>query len=340
MDKQTYRFTASSTDVYYGAGFRRLNSLVKVARAVLITDEHVYRYHKAKFRGWNTIILKPGEAHKVQSTVDAIIDQLLEMEAGRDTTIIGVGGGVVTDITGFVASIFKRGVPFGFVPTTLLGLVDASLGGKNGIDVGPYKNMVGTIRQPLFILHDLSFLQSLPDNEWRNGFAEIIKHASIADLKMFRQLEGTSIVHFQKDRSLLSLLVRRNADLKLRLVKKDEFEKGPRMALNFGHTIGHALENQYELSHGEAIAIGMAFAANLSARLIGFKGSGRVIKLLERYGLPTYARYNKKKVINVLRADKKRQNKEINFILLESVGKAVISKIPVAALERNILSIG
>src|SRR4029453_3783228 len=146
---------------------------------------------------WSTIILQPGEEYKVQETVNTIVQQLIEIEADRKFTLVGVGGGVITDLTGYVASVYMRGISFGFIPTSLLAMVDASIGGKNGIDVGVYKNMVGIIRQPKFILHDMIFLNSLPQKEWENGFAEIIKHAAIKDETMFRELENSSFKKYQ-----------------------------------------------------------------------------------------------------------------------------------------------
>ena len=146
--------------------------------------------------------VKSGEEYKVQATVDTIIEQLIAMEADRKTTLVGIGGGVVTDITGYVASVYMRGITFGFVPTTFLAMVDASIGGKNGIDVGVYKNMVGIIRQPSFILHDLIFLNTLPQSEWENGFAEIIKHACIKDAAMFRELETNSLKKYQDGKKI------------------------------------------------------------------------------------------------------------------------------------------
>jgi len=152
MKKSTIQFSGSSTDFYFNAAFSHLNRLVNKKQAVLITDRNVFDSHKNKFNGWNSIILKPGEIYKVQETADAIIDQLIEMQADRTTYLVGVGGGVVTDITGYVASVYMRGLLFGFIPTSLLGMVDAAIGGKNGIDVGVYKNLVGSIRQPRFLL--------------------------------------------------------------------------------------------------------------------------------------------------------------------------------------------
>lgn len=336
MKKIKIKYTHAATDLYFEGSFRLLKNITKSASAILITDENVFNAHKGKFKNWNTIVLKPGEDFKVQNTVDAIIHQLIEMEADRTTILIGVGGGVVTDITGYVASIYMRGIRFGFVPTSILGLVDASIGGKNGIDVAVFKNMIGAIRQPEFILHDLSFLNSLPLQEWENGFAEIIKHACIGDEKMFIALEKTTLKQFQKDKKLLAALIQQNALLKSKVVQRDEFEKNERRLLNFGHTLGHALENQYELLHGQAISIGMTYACHVSESLTGFKNTARVVALLEKYNLPTYASFNKKKVFDVLKMDKKRERNEINFILLKKIGMGAMHPISLKRLE-NIL---
>ncbi len=176
------------------------------------------------FKGTKFIQIPAGESFKVQYIVDQIIDQLIGFGADRQTTLIGVGGGVVTDITGYVASVYMRGIPFGFVPTSILGMVDASIGGKNGIDVGNYKNMVGVIRQPGFLFYDVSLLQSLPVEEWVNGFAEVIKHAAIKDASLFRELEKNSINSYRKNKKALNELIRKNVMIKSAIVQKDEFE--------------------------------------------------------------------------------------------------------------------
>jgi len=336
MKKITYKFSGSSTGIHLDHRFSHLKKITDPKTTVLITDEHIYNAQNRIFSGWNTIILKPGEEYKIQSTVDSVIEQLIGMESGRKTTLVGVGGGVITDITGYTASVYMRGLRFGFVPTSVLALVDASIGGKNGIDVGVYKNMVGVIRQPSFILQDLSLLNTLPRREWVNGFAEIIKHACIADAAMFRELENYSLHYFQNKKLPFSKLVERNTLFKAKVVKRDEFEKGERRLLNFGHTLGHALENQYELSHGEAIAIGMVFASRISEKLLDFRETERVAVLLEKFELPAFASFNKEKVFNVLKMDKKRERKEINFILLQKIGKAIIKPIPLKQLEKFI----
>jgi 3-dehydroquinate synthase len=336
MQKKTIRFGTASTDFYFAGGFSHLKEIVDAKNTILLTDENVFEAHQSRFKNWNTIVLKPGEEYKVQATVDSIVEQLIEMEADRKTTLVGIGGGVITDLTGFVASVYMRGVRFGFVPTSLLALVDASIGGKNGIDVGVYKNMVGVIRQPSFILHDLVFLNSLPENEWRNGFAEIIKHACIKDAAMFRELEKNDVTFYRKKKKEAGQLIQRNALIKIKVVQQDEFEQGDRKLLNFGHTLGHALENQYELSHGEAISIGMTYASSLSAQLNGFRQTDRVMSVLEKYGLPTLAQFDKDKVIGVLKMDKKKAKDSINFILLEKIGKAVIQPISIDQLYQSL----
>ncbi|MBL7749404.1 MAG: 3-dehydroquinate synthase [Chitinophagaceae bacterium] len=336
MEKQSFKFSSSSTDIHFASGISHLKNITDPKATVLITDENVFNAHTKRFKGWNTIVLKPGEEYKVQGTVDTIIEKLIEMEADRKTTLVGVGGGVITDITGYVAAVYMRGLRFGFIPTSILGLVDASIGGKNGIDVGAYKNMVGIIRQPSFILHDMVFLNSLPQAEWENGFAEVIKHACIKDAAMFADLEKNTLKAYQGRQKSICELIRRNALIKTKVVQRDEFEKGDRRLLNFGHTIGHALETQYELLHGQAISIGMTYACHISEQLAGFKQTEKVVSVLEKYNLPTYASFNKQKVFEVLKMDKKRERKEMNYVLLEKIGKGVVKPIALKQLEKII----
>lgn len=200
MQKRTFHFKNASVDYYFAGGISHLKELADAKTSIILTDENVFALHGKRFKNWNTIVLKAGEEYKVQETVDSVIEQLIETGADRTWTLIGVGGGVITDLTGYIASVYLRGIRFGFVPTTLLALVDASIGGKNGLDVGVYKNMIGTIRQPAFILHDLIFLNTLPDKEWKAGFAEIIKHACIKDATMFNEIEKNNLSFYQKKR--------------------------------------------------------------------------------------------------------------------------------------------
>lgn len=336
MTKRTIRYESGSTDFYFEGGFTQLKTIVDKQRTILVTDENVFAAHSNRFKGWKLIVLPPGEEQKTQTTVDTIIRLLVEMEADRKTTLVGIGGGVITDMVGYVASIYMRGLSFGFIPTTLLGLVDASIGGKNGIDVGLYKNMVGTIRQPKFILHDTNFLQSLPEKEWQNGFAEIIKHACILDSALFVELESGSLQLYRRKKALLAELLKRNALLKAKVVQKDEHEKNQRRLLNFGHTVGHALENQYALMHGEAVSVGMAIACRLSEKLNGFKQTERVAAVLESYGLPVDLEFDHGKTFELLRMDKKRDGDKLHFILLDRIGKGVVKPVALDTLKQQL----
>ncbi len=339
MVHTTYKFLNAATSFYFDSSIAELKNIVDKKSAIILTDENVFNAHKNKFKGYNCIVLKPGEAFKIQASVDSIIETLIKMQADRNSVLVGVGGGVITDLSGYVASVYMRGIRFGFVPTSILALVDASIGGKNGIDVGVYKNLVGVIRQPSFILHDVSLLQSLPQSEWENGFAEIIKHACIKDAALFKQLQNTSLQDYIKNKSLLTSLIQRNALIKIKVVQKDEFEKGDRRLLNFGHTLGHAIETQYELLHGQAISIGMTYACHISEQLTGFNQTEQVTGLLSQYNLPTYANFNRKKVFEVLKMDKKRVKKEMNFVLLHKIGKAVVQAVELKKLEKIIYSL-
>ena len=339
MLKRTVSFSATKTNYYFDASLAQIGSLIEQNRCIFITDQHIYDLQKKYFKNTKCIQIPAGETYKVQFVADQIIEKLIGYGADRSTTIIGVGGGVVTDITGYVASVYMRGVPFGFVPTSLLGMVDASIGGKNGIDVGNYKNMVGVIRQPGFLFYDVSLLQTLPNEEWINGFAEIIKHAAIKDVALFRELEKNSIVTYRKNKKSLTELIRKNVLIKTAVVQKDEFERNERRLLNFGHTLGHAVENVYHLPHGHAISLGIKAACLISEEILNFKESARVTNLLQQYGLPIDMPVDFGKVIEIMRMDKKKTRDIMHYVLLEKLGKAVIKPIPMAKLEKLLYSI-
>jgi 3-dehydroquinate synthase len=338
MQRKTYTFSGKKTIYYFNADFGLLEQLIDPSSAVVVTDENIYTAHGRKFKGWKTIVLQPGEENKVQSTVDSIINQLIAYGADRKWWLVGVGGGVVTDITGYAASVYMRGIRFGFVPVSVLAMVDASIGGKNGIDVGSYKNLVGTITQPEFLLYDTALLRSLPMREWVNGFAEVIKHACIKDATLFKELEKNNLKTYRQDKSALSKLIQRNAVIKSNVVKVDEFEQGERKLLNFGHSWGHAIETKYSLPHGHAVSIGMVMACRLSEQLTGFRHTIRVMRLLEQYGLPLGLDVDKKEVFEILKMDKKRERTSINYVLLDEIGKAVIRNLPLEKLESMINS--
>ena len=330
------KFSKSEVTFVLDGKFAAINKMVDKSNAFYITDENVYALHENKFKGKKTIVIPSGEEHKHQATVDFIIEALLNFGATRQAVLIGVGGGVVTDMVGYVAGVYMRGVAVGFVPTTILAMVDASIGGKNGIDVGLYKNMVGLIRQPSFLLYDLDFLKTLPVHQWENGFAEIIKHAAIKDAKMMKELASLNLAHYQKDKKSLATLIEKNVQIKVKVVQKDEFEKGDRKLLNFGHTLGHAIENEHALLHGHAISIGMVYAAKISQVLQGFNDTGLLIDTLKKYGLPTSMHFNIENAMQVMQKDKKKANAGMQYVLLKKIGQAVYETVPMKSLEKLI----
>lgn len=333
MTKKQIQFSSSATTFYFDAAFDELETITSKDGTILMIDENVFAKQKKKFSGWQTIVVKAGEQHKNQSTVDDVIGKMIALGADRKTTLVGIGGGVITDMAGYIAGVYMRGICFGFVPTSILAMVDACIGGKNGVDVGVYKNMVGLIRQPSFLVYDYSLLSSLPKKEWNNGFAEIIKHAAIKDAAMFTLLEKHTLSDFQNDKDLLGKLIQRNALLKSKVVVEDEFEQGERKLLNYGHTLGHAIENDYALPHGFAISIGMVVAAHISEQYTGFAATERLVKVLKQYGLPTFLQFNADMALQNMMADKKRFKKDLHYILLEKIGKAIVQPLTIEDLQ-------
>jgi 3-dehydroquinate synthase len=340
-NEKEYDFSSRKVRVYFEANFSKIAELTDRKNTILITDENIFARQSARFEGWKTIVIKAGEQFKNQRSVDAIIDQLIEMNADRQTFIIGVGGGVVTDIAGYAASIYMRGIRFAFVPTSILGMVDASVGGKNGVDVGVYKNLVGTINNPEFLLFDYSFLETLPVEEWINGFAEIIKHACIKDEIMFDNLEEKTLEDFQSSKEDIARLIRENVDIKYNVVAGDERETGERKLLNFGHTIGHAIENTAKLPHGSAVSIGMVAACIISEKINRFSKdeTEKIKQLIARYRLPISFDFDKQKTWNILLHDKKKSGSDISFVVLDKIGKASVKKISLDDFQRLFYSL-
>jgi 3-dehydroquinate synthase len=338
---QQYKFSGKKVDVFFDADFSLIDAKLQKDKTIFITDENVYAAHEEKFSGWQSIVIKAGEQFKNQQTVNLIIEQLIDLHADRQTFIVGVGGGVVTDIAGFVASIYMRGVKFAFVPTSILAMVDASIGGKNGIDVGVYKNLVGVINHPEFLLYDYSFLETLPDDEWINGFAEIIKHACIKDNEMFQFLEKHSIMNFRSSLKDTAAIIKKNVNIKYNVVANDEQETGERKLLNFGHTIGHAIENTSGLPHGHAISIGMVAACHISEVINDFNKADtkRISDILSKYELPISFSSDKEKTWEILLHDKKRSGNNMSFVVLDTIGKASVKNIPLDQLHKIFNSI-
>lgn len=319
-----------------------LNLLLPAQRCIFITDENVHRFYPDFFSNKETIIIHSGETQKSIQTVYDIYLQLIELGADRKTFLVGMGGGVVTDIAGFVASTYMRGLDFGFISTTLLGQIDAVIGGKNGINIDRFKNMAGTFCQPSFIINDPSFFQTLPENEFINGSAELIKHYLIADAEGFSLFRENFPLFQKKELRFLSELIFRHNQLKARIVETDETELGIRKILNFGHTLGHAIEREMQIPHGFAISQGMVLETKIS-RMLGFtdqQTENEVIAILEACRLPVRSALPMAAIISTIRSDKKKSGEYIDFVFIESIGKAGIHSMSLESLENILKQIG
>jgi len=337
--QRTVTFPSGKTDYIFLQNdeqvFEKLTQLYDSRHIIFITNDHITKLYDHLLKGQKVLIVPAHENSKDIHTIESLAKQLLQLEAGRNTILVGLGGGVITDITGFLAAVYMRGVSFGFIPTTLLGMVDAAIGGKNGVNLGFGKNLLGTIRQPQFILYDVRFLQTLPNIEWSNGFAEIIKYACIFDAALFAELEKNNISFYKQNDAALFSLIDKCAEWKNKTVIADEMETGLRKLLNFGHTAAHAIENLYELPHGKAVAIGMVIACMISEQVAGLDKnvSTRLKNLLQQYHLPISLAINAAKAMDLLRMDKKRKDETIDYIVLESIGHAAIKALPFIDIE-------
>ena len=274
-----------------------------------------------------------GESHKTIDVVRRLYRQALAAKLDRRSVVVALGGGVVGDVAGFLAATYMRGIPFVQCPTTLLAMVDASIGGKTGVDLPEGKNLVGAFWQPKLVWMDLQVLSTLPDRQWRTGIAEIIKYGMIADRTIFEQLEKIDLARLKRTPRILEALVARSAAIKARVVSRDEREtSGLRATLNLGHTFGHAIETvsgYTAYTHGEAVAIGLCAAARLGARLGTFPlgDIGRVDALVARWGLPVRVKrpLNRAKILAAMARDKKAVNGEFRFVVPVGIGRAKVA---------------
>ncbi|MFC1811870.1 3-dehydroquinate synthase [Thermodesulfobacteriota bacterium] len=321
-----------------GEKLKNLKKYIPAENVVIISDTNVCRLYQKDFPVKEVIPIGMGEKIKNLDTVRTIYGKLLELEADRSTFIVGIGGGVVCDIAGFVASTYLRGVRFGFVSSTLLSQVDASVGGKNGVNFEGYKNMVGVFNQPEFVICDTDLLKTLSQKDVLCGFAEIIKHAAIMDADLFAYLEN----HYKKvlalDTEVIKKLVYDSVDIKSSIVSRDEKESGERRKLNFGHTFGHAIEKTTAVPHGEAVSAGMIIASNLSVSkgYLSKEDAERIKELIRKLKLPTKLQSDGKAVLDALQKDKKREKDSIHFVMLKDIGNAFVDQIPIEQLEAAI----
>lgn len=315
--------------ILIGEKIENVHRYLPEGKIIIITDENVNRLYSNAFPSKNIVTIEQGEEIKTIETVQKLYTELLTLGADRSTFLLGIGGGIVCDITGFVASTYMRGLRFGFVSTTLLSQVDASVGGKNGVNFMGYKNIVGVFNQPEFVICDIQMLSTLPEKEIGCGFAEIIKMAAILDLNLFEYLEENKQKAQNLETDLIEKIIYDSVALKSDVVNKDDREKGDRIKLNFGHTLGHAFEKHLSVTHGEAVAVGMVMAAKISYEkgLIDSSILERLKDLIKTYNLPTTVDIDKNLIFDAIKKDKKRESDQIRLILLNGLGNAVIEKL-------------
>lgn len=313
-----------------------LDDILPKSRVIVITDVNIDRLYPDLVGRYEHIVIGCGEAIKSLQTIEMIYSRLMAMGADRSTFLLGIGGGIVTDITGFVAATYMRGLEFGFVSTSLLGQVDASVGGKNGVNVGGYKNMVGTFLQPRFVVSDVEMLRTLPRREFRAGMAEAVKSAIVGDAELFEFIERYADDKLYTDVEALQNIVSRSVAVKSAIVAEDEREAGRRRVLNLGHTIAHAIEKStHELNHGEAVAVGLSMIAHASAKL-GMMMEGdaeRVDALLAKLGFELELPVSLTNVLREVRYDKKKRDNILRVVLPESIGCCKVVDMPFDEFE-------
>lgn len=336
MDKLTIKGAASESVILVGEDFKNFTDyLPKNQQTIVLTDDKVAHYYGTYFQDYPTIIIGQTEAIKTLDTVNQIIEQLVAHQADRTTFLLVVGGGIVCDIGGFVASVYMRGIDFGFISTTLLSQVDASVGGKNGVNFGGFKNMVGVFNQPQFVICDPAMLKTLDAADLSSGFAEIVKHTLIADSSMFDWLSQNTDKALALDEATIQKLVFNSVQIKAGIVNQDEKEKGERRKLNLGHTYGHAVEKVLRVSHGNAVSLGLVVAAQLSMAkgLLQSNDYQKIVHLLQQLQLPIKIENSQTEILQALTMDKKREGAAIHFILMEGIGSVRIESIGIKELQ-------
>ena len=317
-------------------GLGRLEELVRrylpERRVAMVSDATVYELYRGGQLGrpaWSgeTLTIPPGESSKTRDQWGVLTDLLLERQFSRDTGLVALGGGVTGDLTGFVAATYMRGIAYIQVPTTLLAMLDASVGGKTGVDTPHGKNLIGAFHPPVAVLADPLTLSTLPEREYRGGLAEAVKHGLIADKQYFEWMESNATALTGRDPEAVTHLVRRSIEIKAEVVSGDERESGRRAILNAGHTVAHALEqvSGYQLPHGQAVALGLIAECELAEQLgIAPPGlRGRVAGLLARLGMPQRMsqRLEPDALLDSMARDKKNRGAQIRFALVSALGQ-------------------
>ena len=314
-----------------------LERLLPDRRVVVVSDTNLDRYYPSLIGRYDHILIGQGETSKTLLTLDTIYRRFIELGVDRSTFILAIGGGIVTDVAGFAASTYMRGVEFGFISTTLLGQVDASIGGKNGVNVGGYKNMVGTFSHPRFVISDVEMLRTLPLRELRAGMAEAVKSAIVGDAELFDYIEVHASEAIYTDTEALQHIVLRSVAVKSRIVQADEREGGLRRQLNLGHTLGHAIEKlTHRLNHGEAVAVGMSLIAHAAVGYSVLKAADakRIDDLLTKLGFSLESPVPIAEILREVRYDKKKYDDSLRAVMPEAIGRCRVVELKFEEFEK------
>lgn len=308
-----------------------LPRLLPDRRVVVVSDTNIDRHYHGLINRYDHVLIGLGETSKTLLTVDAVYRKFIELGVDRSTFILAVGGGIVTDVAGFAAATYMRGLDFGFISTSLLGQVDASVGGKNGVNVEGYKNMAGTFCQPRFVICDVNMLRTLPEREFRTGLAETIKAGVIADSGLFGMLEQCDLGGLQRNTELLNEIVYRAVKVKADIVERDERESGDRRKLNLGHTLAHAIEkSSSKMNHGEAVAVGLALIADAATRrgMLAAADKERITELLVRAGFDLMPPVAMSRLLKAVDKDKKSDGDSIHVVFPTAIGACDVVRMP------------
>lgn len=317
------------TFIQTGSDYMLFRNLIKSRKALILSDENIYRLYPQMFEGLDYILLKQGEVHKDLHEIQIILEEFTRLNLDRKSIVIGVGGGIVTDMTGFAASVYMRGVDFGFVPTSLLAQVDAAIGGKNGVNFLNFKNYIGTFTQPEFVICDSKFFETLSDIEFKSGLGEVFKYSLLSHgMKLFDYLSENHKSILNRDMNKLNYIVNECVDTKIAIVEQDPFDHGIRNTLNLGHTFGHCIELSEKMPHGIAVVTGIKMAADLSVKMGFLKPDKRdkVFELSEKFGFDEKVKLTDKH-IDILLRDKKKEDGLIKFILMTDIGITKIKRL-------------
>lgn len=320
------------SEVVVGSASDFLPRLLPDKRVVVVSDTNIDRHYHSLVNRYEHVLIGLGETSKTLVTADAIYKQFVSLGVDRSTFVLAIGGGIVTDVAGFVASTYMRGLDFGFISTSLLGQVDASVGGKNGVNVEGYKNMVGTFTQPRFVICDVGMLRTLPERELRTGMAEMIKAGIIADGGLFSMIERTPLAELEKDPDLLREAVYRAIKVKADIVERDEREHGDRRKLNLGHTLAHAIEkSSSKMNHGEAVAVGLALIADAAVRrgLLAEADRERICSLLQRTGFDLTPPVAMRVLLKAVSKDKKSEGDMLHVVFPTAIGVCEVQPMPI-----------